>query len=83
MRNRFDLQLKKLNDEVIEMANMIERAIEMAVYALVAHDKEKAETAMAFDMDIDHMERDIEALCMKLLLQQQPLQKISDRFHQL
>ncbi|MGN0205556.1 MAG: phosphate signaling complex protein PhoU [Coprococcus sp.] len=73
MRNRFDLQLKQLNNDVIEMGNMIERAIEMAVYALVAQDKEKAKQAIAFDMDIDHMERDIEALCMKLLLQQQPV----------
>lgn len=73
MRNRFDLQLKQLNDDVIEMGNMIERAIEMAVYALVAQDKEKAKQTIAFDMDIDHMERDIEALCMKLLLQQQPV----------
>lgn len=73
MRNRFDLQLKQLSNDVIEMGNMIERAIEMAVYALVAQDKEKAKQAIAFDMDIDHMERDIEALCMKLLLQQQPV----------
>lgn len=73
MRNRFDRQLKQLNDDVIEMANMIERAIEMSVYALVAQDKAKAEQAISFDMDIDHMERDIEALCMKLLLQQQPV----------
>lgn len=34
MRNRFDLQLKQLNDDIIEMGNMIERAIEMGVYAL-------------------------------------------------
>lgn len=73
MRNRFDRQLKQLHDDIIEMAGMIERAIEMAVYALVAQDKDKAGQAIAFDMDIDHMERDIEALCMKLLLQQQPV----------
>ena len=35
MRNRFDLQLKQLNDDIIEMGNMIERAIEMGVYALM------------------------------------------------
>lgn len=73
MRNRFDLQLKQLNDDVIEMANMIERAIELSVYGLVAQDKQKARQAIDFDMDIDHMERDIESLCMKLLLQQQPV----------
>lgn len=72
MRNRFDLQLKQLNDDIIEMGNMIERAIEMGVYALIGHDTDKAKQTIDYDMDIDHMERDIEALCMKLLLQQQP-----------
>lgn len=73
MRNRFDLQLKQLNDDIIEMGNMIERAIEMGVYALIGHDTDKAKQTIDHDMDIDHMERDIEALCMKLLLQQQPV----------
>lgn len=73
MRNRFDLQLKQLNDDIIEMGNMIERAIEMGVYALIGHDTDKAKQTIDYDMDIDHMERDIEALCMKLLLQQQPV----------
>ena len=72
MRNRFDLQLKQLNDDIIEMGNMMERAIEMGVYALIGHDTDKAKQTIDYDMDIDHMERDIEALCMKLLLQQQP-----------
>ena len=73
MRNRFDLQLKQLNDDIIEMGNMIERAIEMGVYALIGHDTDKAKQTIDYDMDIDHMERDIEALCMRLLLQQQPV----------
>ena len=61
MRNRFDLQLKQLNDDIIEMGNMIERAIEMGVYALIGHDTDKAKQTIDYDMDIDHMERDIEA----------------------
>lgn len=73
MRNRFDLQLKQLNDDVVEMGNMIAKAIEMAVCALMGHNEEKAKQAIAFDMEIDHLERDIESLCMKLLLQQQPV----------
>ena len=73
MRNRFDLQLKQLNDDIIEMGNMIERAIEMGVYALIGHDTDNAKQAIDYDLDFDHMERDIEALCMKLLLQQQPV----------
>ena len=49
MRNRFDLQLKQLNDDIIEMGNMIERAIEMGVYALIGHDREiLQETVLRF-----------------------------------
>ena len=36
---------------------------------------EKAQKAISFDEEIDHQERDIESLCMKLLLQQQPVAK--------
>ena len=55
MRNRFDLQLKQLNDDIIEMGNMIERAIEMGVYALIGHDTDKAKQTIDYDMDIDHI----------------------------
>lgn len=73
MRNRFDRQLERLNDEMIEMGSMIESAIEKAVSALVTQDVEKAKAAIKADDDIDHQERDIENLCLKLLLQQQPV----------
>ena len=66
MRNRFDRQLEQLNNELIKMGSMIEHAIEMAVSALVNQDTEKAKEAMAYDVEIDHQERDIESLCMKL-----------------
>lgn len=73
MRNRFDKQLEQLNNELIEMGSLIERAIEIAVSGLVTQDATKAEDAIAFDEEIDHQEREIESLCMKLLLQQQPV----------
>lgn len=73
MRTRFERQLKQLNDELIEMGNMIERAIQMAVSALLTQDADKAKEAIEFDDEIDHMEKEIEGLCMKLLLQQQPV----------
>ena len=57
MRNRFDLQLKQLNDDIIEMGNMIERAIEMGVYALIGHDTDKAKQTIDYDMDFDHMDK--------------------------
>ena len=73
MRNRFDRQLKKLNDELIDMGSMIEKSIEKALVALVTQNAEKAQEVITFDMEIDRQEREIESLCMKLLLQQQPV----------
>lgn len=73
MRNRFDRQLKKLNDELIDMGSMIEKSIEKALVALVTQNVEKAQEVIAFDLEIDRQEREIESLCMKLLLQQQPV----------
>ena len=75
MRNRFDRQLAELNNELIEMGSLIEQAIEMGISALVKQDVEKAKKAIAFDNEIDHQEKEIENLCMKLLLQQQPVAK--------
>ena len=73
MRNRFDRQLKKLNDELIDMGSMIEKSIEKALVALVTQNVEKAQEVIGFDLEIDRQEREIESLCMKLLLQQQPV----------
>ena len=73
MRNSFDRQLLELNNELIEMGSLIEKAIEMAIAALVKQDVERAGDAIKFDEEIDHQEKEIEGLCMKLLLQQQPV----------
>lgn len=75
MRNRFDRQLLALNNELIQMGSLIEQAIETGISALVNQDVEKAESAIKFDTEIDQQERNVEALCMKLLLQQQPVAK--------
>lgn len=73
MRNRFDRQLEQLNNELIEMGNQIEHAIQSAVNALVKKDVSQAKAAIEFDQEIDRQEGEIESLCMKLLLQQQPV----------
>ena len=73
MRNRFDRQLTQLNNELIEMGNLIEQAIEMAISALVNQDVKLARQAIEFDSEIDRQEKEIENLCLKLLLQQQPV----------
>ena len=73
MRTRFDEQLHTLNHELLEMGALIERAIRSATDALVKQDVEAALQAIAADKEVDQAERDIESLCLKLLLQQQPV----------
>ena len=73
MRNHFDEQLDMLNNSLLEMGSLIERAIENAAQALVKQDVEAAHAAIRDDQEVDHKEREIESLCLKLLLQQQPV----------
>lgn len=71
MRNRFDRQLTELNQDMIQMGHMIGQAIGMAISALNNRDKEQAEKVIDYDDEINEIER----LCLKLLLQQQPVAK--------
>ena len=73
MRNRFDEQLFELKRELIEMGAMCEEAISSAARALTTRDVELANKVKQNSGIIDHMERDIESRCMKLLLHQQPV----------
>ena len=73
MRNRFDEQLFELNHEIIEMGAMCEEIIKLAVKSVINGDVEIAKKVKINGGMIDHMERDIENLCMKLLLHQQPV----------
>lgn len=73
MRSKFDEQLALMKNELIQMGALCEEAISLAAKALTEGDKTLAEKVGPLDGEIDQMERDIEALCLKLLLQQQPV----------
>lgn len=73
MRNRFDAQLEQLHQKLIEMGNLCEQVISMTYKVLVDEDYEAARELIEKDSRIDLKERDIEGLCLKLLLQQQPV----------
>lgn len=73
MRSRFDSQLALLNAELIQMGALCEEAISKAAKALENGDRMLAEQVKPLEGEIDQMERDIETLCLKLLLQQQPV----------
>ena len=73
MRSRFDEQLTGLNNNLIEMGALIEHTIAKATKALQERDVDTAKKIMADDSIIDEKEKEIESLCLKLLLHQQPV----------
>ena len=73
MRNKFDMQLENLSAQLINMGSLCEKAIANVAKAIQKGDLELAKLVMKEDEEIDQMEKDIERLCLKLLLQQQPV----------
>ena len=73
MRNYFDQQLALLNRELIEMGALCEEVIAAAAKSLMEGDTALAAQIAPRAGEIDRQERDIESLCLKLLLQQQPV----------
>lgn len=72
MRNRFDEQLELLNVELIRMGALCEDAISYASRTLMG-EGDFSQEVYKTDREIDQKERDIENLCMRILLQQQPV----------
>ena len=73
MRSRFDEQLSLLNKKMIEMGALCEELIARVAKALLSGDIESTRQAKVQGNEIDQMEREIESICLKLLLQQQPV----------
>lgn len=73
MRNRFDEELEALNLELIKMGALCEDAIAYSMKSLFEGDETLRQKTFVTDSEIDQMERDIEALCMRLLLLQHPV----------
>ncbi|MBQ8740040.1 MAG: phosphate signaling complex protein PhoU [Clostridia bacterium] len=73
MRNKFDEQLNILNNELITMGALCEDAISGAVNLLTHESGKIKENVIETDKQIDRKEKEIETLCMRLLLHQQPV----------
>ena len=73
MRNKFDSQLEKLNLELITMGALCEDAISASVKGFLDDDDALCRKAVEAEDEINRKERDIESICMKLLLEQQPV----------
>ncbi len=73
MRSKFDEQLRILNEEMIRMSTMIEKAIQEAMDALFTQNTSKALQVMEEDELVDREQKKIEHICFQLLIQQQPV----------
>ncbi|NLB89862.1 MAG: phosphate signaling complex protein PhoU [Clostridiales bacterium] len=73
MRKTFDMEMQSLHELMIKMGALCEAAIDYAMKALFSGEKEDAIHAAELEVEINQMERDIEQLCYKLLLRQQPV----------
>ena len=74
MRNRFDTQLELLNEKLVVMGTLCEKIITIAAESFFQKKVDK-NVISEIGKEIDDYEREIETICMKLLLQQQPVAK--------
>jgi len=72
-RERFDQYLKELQDEVLVLGSMVEKAIARSMKALKERDLELAKEVISGDTRIDHKRLDIEERCIELIVTQQPV----------
>jgi len=73
MRIQFDHQLEQLKIELIHMGSLCEQAILTACKYLLNETEDGMDQVLSTEKEIDQKERDIERLCIKLLLEQQPV----------
>ena len=72
MRNRFDEQLDLLNQKLVAMGHMCEKIIILAADSFF-EGQTQTDKISEIGKEINDYEREIESICMKLLLQQQPI----------
>ena len=81
MKTKFDEQLEEMHVELIKMGSLCEQAITLSSRALLGDEKNQVEQVYSVDSEIDQQEREIENICIRLLLLQRPfasdLRKIS------
>lgn len=73
MREYFDLELKALNDKLIEMGALVEGAIKNTITIITNGEYDKLETSRIIEEKINNMEREIQNYCLNLLLLQSPV----------
>lgn len=78
MRNYYQSQLDEINNKLIEMGLLLENAIENSILALKQDNTKLLEIGEEYEHEINSMEKEIEALCLNVILRQQP---VASDFH--
>ena len=72
-RTSFERHLHELQDDVLVLGSMVEKAIYRSMEALKNRDLELAKQVIADDSEIDRKRFDIEEKCIELIVTQQPV----------
>ena len=78
MRNYFQSQLDAISKNLIDMGLLLENGIEISILSLKNDDVKLVEATKQIELDIGRMEKDIENLCLNVILHQQP---VASDFH--
>lgn len=73
MREYFDFELKTLNDMLIEMGTLVESAIKNTIFIIKNGEYDKLEKSRDIEDKINKKEREIQNLCLNILLLQSPV----------
>ena len=75
MREYYDLQLNDLNNQIVEMGGLVEKSVAYSAMALVESDLEKIKKVSEYERAINRKEKEIESLCVNLIMHNQPVAK--------
>ena len=72
-RARFRKSLSDLQDSLIDMASMVDKALHLSLYIMKTRDHRQAESLIRADSDINTKRYELEEEAMRLLATQQPV----------
>ncbi|MCQ4022205.1 MULTISPECIES: phosphate signaling complex protein PhoU [unclassified Ruminococcus] len=75
MREYYDIQLNDLNNQIIEMGSLVEKSVAYSAMALVKSDIDRINKVSEYESAINRKEKDIESLCVNLIMHNQPVAK--------
>jgi phosphate transport system protein len=74
-KDYFTNELRDLKKNLLKMANLVQKAIDMSIQSLVEQRVDLAEKVIKNDDEIDQMELDIEEQCLQMIALRHPIAK--------